>query len=295
MDILEVTKKNIDLEDFVKRSAQETDYTQLIRNDTLIKIDGKPAILYKKMVDWDFEPLRSCLTGIKYDTTTRSSGLKTTSRVFGYQPRIPMRRDFCTKTSLAYEQAAKNDLICQYGEQITEIYREAFPHVFEEHSTWVEQKVKEEWKIKETPFTSGIINKNNPLKYHFDAGNIKDVCSCMLALKRSSGGGYLSFPELGVGFEIADKSLTIFDGQSLLHGVTPIRKLAEDAHRFTVVYYTLHQMWKCEELNEEIARIRKVKTERELRRVSTQEIGEEPTEAELHVTQHGIEEGKLDK
>lgn len=294
-DVLEVKKRDIDLSEYTKRSAFEGDYETLIRKDTLIKIDGKPAILYMKLNDWDFEPLRNCLMGIKYDSTTRSSGLKTTSRVFGYQPRIPMRRDFCTKTSLAHDTPEKNALVCEYGHQIVPLYRQAFPEIFEEHNAWVEEKVLSEWKINQTPFTSGIINKNNPLKYHFDAGNIKDVCSCMLAMKRSSGGGYLSFPELGLGFEIADKSLTIFDGQSLLHGVTPIRKLSENAHRYTIVYYTLHQMWKCEPLTEEIARIRKVKTQRELRRTSLAGSGELPTEAELHVTQHGVEEGKSEE
>lgn len=288
MRVINTQKKEIDLKEYVKRSAQESDYVELITEDALIQIDGKPAILYKKL-DWDFEPLRRCLMGVRYDNTTRSSGLKTTSRVFGHQPRIPMRRDFCTKTSLATDNPEKNQMVCDYGERIVPIYHEAFPEVFEKHDKWVDEKILEEWKIKETPFTSGIINKNNPLKYHFDAGNIKEVCSCMLALKKSSGGGYLSFPELGVALEIADRTLSVFDGQSLLHGVTPIRKLADNAHRFTVVYYTLHQMWKCEPLTQEIARIRQVKSEREKRRAGI------PTEAELQVTQHGIEEGEVEK
>lgn len=306
MRTIETTRKSLDLKEYVKRSAQESDYETLVRDDCLIKIDGKPAIFYMRLdkATVDMEPLRRALLGIRYDTTTRSSGLKTTSRVFGYQPRIPMRRDFCTATSLATEQPNTNQLVEDYGRAIASIYQRAFPEVFEHHDEWTREKIKEEWQIKKTPFTSGIINKNNPLKYHFDAGNIPSVCSCMLALKQSCGGGYLSFPELNLALEIGDKTLSIFDGQSVLHGVTPIRKLSENAHRFTVVFYTLLQMWKCEPLTEEIARIRKVKTEREHRRIqlkkelslsASEGTTTEPNEAELRVTQHGIEEGKQDE
>jgi hypothetical protein len=287
MKTLQLEPLAIDLKEYVKRSALETDYTNLIKEDTLVCVSGKPAILYKKL-DWDFQQLRQVVRSVEYQTTTRSSGLKTTSRVFGYQPRIPMRRDFCTATTLLQNQHSASEIIAEYGERIALIYREFFPDIFSHHKDWTDSKVRDEWKIKNTPFTSGIINKNNPLKYHFDAGNIKGVCSCMIGLKRSVAGGYLSVPELGLGFEISDQSLTIFDGQSLLHGVTPIQKMSGDAYRFTMVYYALHQMWKCEPLTEELARIREVKTNRERRRAGIVE------EAELQVTQHGVEEGKID-
>lgn len=286
MKILDVSKSAIDLKEYVKRSAQESDYKTLITEDTLIRIDGRPAILYKRF-DADLEPLRQTLRTIKYDTGARALGLVSTSRVFGYQPRIALRRDFCTATTLAHKTPSKNKQVCDIGKHIVPTYREYFPEVFESHTKWVGEKIKNEWQISDTPFTSGIINKNNPLKYHFDAGNIKNVCSCMIALKRSCGGGFLSLPELGVGLEIADKSLTIFDGQSILHGVTPIKKLADNTERYTVVYYTLHQMWKCETITEELARIRRVKMDRERKRAGL------PTEAELQVTQHGVEEREI--
>ena len=195
MNNLHVEKLEIDLQQYAKRSALETDYTKLIREDTVVCTDGKPVILYQKL-DWDFEPIRAVVRGIEYQTTTRSGGLKTTSRVFGYQPRIALRRDFCAATTLQQQEARKAKVIQDYGKRIAEIYQNHFPTVYQQHQSWTESNVREEWKIKETPFTSGIINKNNPLKYHFDAGNIQNVCSCMLGLKRSVSGGYLSVLEL---------------------------------------------------------------------------------------------------
>lgn len=284
MKVLDIEPRPIDYKEYVKRSAYEADYEHLIAEDTLIKINGVPSILYKKL-DFSLDALRRTLGLIDYQTTIRSNGLKTTSRVFGYQPRIAMRRDYCTATTLAADEPDKNEVVCDYGRKIAEIYKTHFPHLVEKHQHWVEEKVRPEWKISNSPFTSGIINKNNPLKYHFDAGNIKGVCSCMIGLKRSVGGGHLAVPELNIGLEIADGTLSIFDGQSILHGVTPIRRMSADAYRYTVVYYTLHQMWKCEPLDLELARIRNVKTERERKRAAQEE-------SEVVETQHGTEVGK---
>lgn len=287
MKQLHFKKKDLDLKEYTKRTALETDFETLIKEDALICVDGKPVILYQRL-PWDFSQLVHTLNSIQYATSTRSNGLKTTSRVFGYQPRIAVRRDFCTATSLANENPRANKLISKFGKEIAPIYQNGFPQIFEQHRDWTKEKVLEEWKIEETPFTSGIINKNNPLKYHFDAGNIKEVCSCMIGLKRNIGGGYLSIPELRIGLEICDQSLTIFDGQKLLHGVTPINQLSGNSYRYTIVYYTLHQMWKCETVTKELARIRSVKSQRELKRTTLNQ------EAELKVTQHGIEEGVIE-
>lgn len=267
MKIIEVQRTGIDYKDYVKRSALETDYKTLITDDCVIVLDGKPIILYKK-VDFETQLLADTLNQVKYQTTTRTSGLQTTSRVFGYQPRIPLRRDFCSSTSLAHESPKLNEIVCDYGRKLLEPYEQGFPETYKQHLQETNEKIRASWVIDKTPFTSGIINKNNPLKYHFDAGNFKDVCSCMLCLKNDVSGGYLSCPEIDIGFKLDNGTCLIFDGQGLLHGVTPITKLSPQAYRYTVVYYTLLQMWKCGELTQEIARIRNIKSERERKRLT---------------------------
>jgi hypothetical protein len=127
--------------------------------------------------------------------------------------------------------------------------------------------IKDDWKIEGTPFSSGIINKNNALKYHFDSGNIKQVYSNMVCFKKNCEGGYLVLPEFDVALEVANKSITFFDGQDIMHGVSPFKLKTYDGYRFTIVYYTLQQMWKCEPIDEEIVRIRNRRKERELRRI----------------------------
>ena len=266
MRVLENIKRPVNLKEFVKRTALEGDYTDLVRNETLVLQDGRP-ILYYTRLDWDFAPIREVLQHIPYSVSERTGGLKTVSRVFGYQPRIALRRDFCTATSLATEHPRKNQIITELGKRVSEVYTEHFPQVAATHAEQL-KKILPEWKLEGSVFTSGIINKNNPLKYHFDSGNFENVCSCMLGFKRDVQGGYLSVPELGLALEIADRSLAIFDGQSLLHGVTPITRLTPKAYRYTVVYYALKAMWKCGPLTSELARIRTLKTEREFKRAN---------------------------
>mgnify|MGYP003336309376 FL=1 len=136
----------------------------------------------------------------------------------------------------------------------------------------LEEKIKNEWVIKGTPFTSGIVNKDNPLKYHFDSGNFKGVLSNMVAFKKNMNGGRLIIPAYNIKLEIEDGSLSVFDGQSILHGVSPFDKKNNDAYRYTIVYYSLEQMWKCETINDELIRIRAKKKEREFNRLNPEHL-----------------------
>lgn len=267
-DVEIVQKRELNFDDWTHRGALERDIERLITRDTIVWCDGVPIIYYGKLENAELETLRKGLSEIEFHESTRTGGLKTRSRVFGYQPRVTLRRDYCTATSLAREAPGVNDEIVRLGKVATEEYAKWFPAVLQEHVETTREKVLPEWCIEGTPFTSGIVNWNNPLKYHFDSGNFKDVKSCMVALKKGVRGGYLACPEYGVGFEIADGSILIFDGQSILHGVTPIEKIEPRAHRFTLVFYTLTQMWRCEPLDRELARIRNLKTKRERKRAN---------------------------
>ena len=267
---LQLEQKKVDLAQFVKRSAMESDYSRLISESCMIlDAEGKVKVLYFELGEaFDTQEVIWALQTIKYSTSTRTSGLKTTSAIFGYSPRVTIRRDFCTSTSMATKQRQQHEIICDFGKKLAEIYQEFIPNMYKVHEEATRAKVKDEWIIEGTPFTSGIVNKNNPLKYHFDSGNFKGVYSNMVVFKKSIEGGYLSCPEYDLAFELKNNSILMFDGQSILHGVTPIRRLRPDAYRYSIVYYSLQGMWKCETVGEELARIKKVKTQREHKRLT---------------------------
>lgn len=260
-------KKDLNLKEYVKRSAREDDYATLIK-EPCICMDGDRVVIIYDHFDGDTRGVVSALRKIRYQVGLRTRGLKSTSRILGYRPRVEMRQDYCSATSLAAEQPHEHEVVCDLALKLEDYYKKYNPEGYAKHKEMTEGKVKKEWRIgKKSIFTSGIINKNNPLKYHFDTGNFSEVYSMMIVFKGGVDGGYLSLPEYDVGFELPNNSLFMFDGQGILHGVTPIRKKFEWSYRFSVVYCTLKRMWQCLEIDEEVARIRKVKTGRERTRM----------------------------
>lgn len=263
-------EKNEDFKhkDFIRKSAVESDYSTLIKEDCKLidKESGQLLGVYLVMPQHSMELLKALLT-IRYGKNKRLAGLITHSRIFGYKPREKIRNDFCTSTQLSRESPIEHEIICSFAKTISKYYKKYCGEIYQEHEEITKSKLLPEWTLEGTPFSSGIINRNNALHYHFDSGNFKKVYSNMVAFKSNIKGGYLSIPAYGIGLEIANNSLLLFDGQKILHGVTPFKLLSKNAYRLSVVYYSLQQMWKCEPMNAELARIKDVRTELEKKRL----------------------------
>lgn len=265
--IIPSKKRELNILDYKLRTASKSDFATLVTDPVTIMDGNEVKVVYDK-IPFDVEKYRDAVLRIKYQESERTAGLKTVSRIFGYSPRNTLRKDFCSTTSLSGDHPEEHDLICELGEKIAAHYLATAPDVYLSHKQVAGEKLRTEWMIPGTPFTSGIINKNNPLKYHFDTGNFKQVFSCMVAFKKGCEGGHLSLPEYDLGLEIGDATVLLFDGQEILHGVTPFKLLEEDGYRYTVVFYSLRRMWQCLTVTDEVARIRNVKTERERKRLA---------------------------
>jgi hypothetical protein len=243
-----------------------SDCESLIDFDCLITDEGKPVILYKRL-DEDLRDLLWAVQHVKFNTGKRTLGLQSTSTIFGYSPKLTVRRDYCTATSMSREFPKPHSIICRQAELVSKYYKKYFPDTYVAHEQVVTEKVLPAWRIPNSVFTSGIVNKNSVLKYHHDAGNFKGVMSNMIVMKHDVEGGNLAVPEYGITLEVANNTLVIFDGQLIMHGVTPIKYLSEQSYRYSVVYYTLQQMWKCLPVEQEKQRIREVKLTREKKRL----------------------------
>lgn len=267
MKTLVIKRKKINLDEYIKRTALETDYEKLIDEPTILidEDEGAVKIIYDQLENFESDEVVRALKNIKYHEGKRARGLVSRSRIFGYRPRLEMRADFCSTTSLAVEAPSQHAIVAGLAKQLEEHYRKYDPAMYEKHKGITDSKVKKSYRMEgESVFTSGIINKNNPLKYHFDSGNFNDVYSCMVVFKGGGvEGGYLSVPEYGVGFKLPNNSIFLFDGQGIAHGVTPIRFASDKSYRFSIVYYSLKRMWQCLEIDEELARVKKRKTDRE--------------------------------
>ena len=268
MKSINAKKREINIKEFRHRRAEEKDFSTLIDEDTCVYIDGKLAIVYVAAVEEDMSSFYTALEGIRYDKSTRTSGLVTTSRIFGYAPRNVIRNAPCRASSLAGDAPEHHDAIARAAAIAGKYYHKYNPELATLHQQLTDEKVLGNYKLGKTMFTSGIINDNNPLLYHFDAGNYKGVYSAMFGFKKGIEGGFLSVPEIDLGFKIGNKSLTLFDGQGLIHGVTPIKKTHPDAKRYTIVYYSLQQMWNCKTPGTELEILRERRTSLERRRAT---------------------------
>lgn len=263
-------RQPIDLADFRQRHAKESDVGEVIREPFVLLDQGAVIAAYLDLAPTPARPaidkLFEVLLRVHYRRSARTGGLVSTSRTFGYKPRNALRHDYCSAASLAAEQPEEHAAIASLAPIIGAHYREWAPDIYARHAALADERLLPEFRLEHEVFTSGIVNENNPLKYHFDAGNFVNVWSAMLAFKRDIAGGYLALPEYDLAVEIKDHSLFLFDGQSVLHGVTPIHKLSPTAVRYTVVFYSLREMWNCAPINDEIARIRALRTRREAQR-----------------------------
>ena len=234
-----VSKAQIRPNNFLRRRAQESDSLNLISPPCKIVCDEKEVLLaldFGSSSEWY---VTDVLKKIRYEESTRSSGLKTNSRIFGYKPKNHFRQFwFPSKTSLWSEAPLCHQKIIQMAEKIQNIYQVQSKEDFLKQKQMI-SKIHQDYRLGSTVFTSGIINKNNPLGYHFDSGNFVGVKSAMLVNSKNVAGGNLVLPEYDCKIEIKNNFVYIFDGQSVLHGVTPIIKKNQDSFRYSSVFYSL--------------------------------------------------------
>lgn len=272
MQLLHLNQQSINLDHYKERQALPGDYATFIDQSTIVLENDQPRIVYIELdeIGEDATPVVDALQRVKFESRgqRRTSGLLGMTRALGWHPRRTLRADFCHLSKLAEENPADHKVVCDYAQQVSTWYERYNPALYGQHQTIMQEHINPDYQIPQSVFTSGVINKDNSLPYHFDTGNFADVWSCMLVFKHRVQGGYLSVPEFGLGFQLKNNSLFMFDGQGILHGVTPITKTHHTAYRYSIVYYSLQQIWNCLPLDEELIRIRKVKTEREQKRAN---------------------------
>lgn len=273
MKKVEVKKTEVNLSSYIKKIAKESDCSNVIDFDCLIYIDGIPKIAYLTIPNVLTKYVRRACLNVKLNHVERlSDGLITNgkNRVFGYRPARQMSQfaSTCSTTGLAKDFPLEHSALCAFSKTAKEYYEKIFPTQYAKNSEIVNEKILKEWTLEDTVFTSGIINKDSILQYHFDIGHVSKALSVMLTLKKELEGGDLSMPEINTLLKLKDNTLLIFDGQELLHGVTPIVKNTNNSYRLTVVYYSLIQMWKCLTITEEVIKARAVRFKKEHKRAN---------------------------
>jgi hypothetical protein len=246
--ILAPKKTPKDIKEWNHRMASEADCGTVVSGACVI-VDPEtkqPLIVVGEVSNEITRPLFAELEQLKFIVNHRSSGMAGKSLTFGYQPREPFkRRPFCSKTSLSKTAPALQSQLVRTGETLSAYYAEASPEKHHNQMEKISKEILPDWRMGNTPFTSGIINQDNVLTYHLDRGNFEGVWSCMIVMKRDIFGGDLCVPEYDLLIKLPDRALVMFDGQALIHGVTPFKKAHEQSRRYSIVFYSLKDMCKC--------------------------------------------------
>ena len=163
MKRIDVVRKPIEKRDYLRRSASLNDVSKHINENVIIYENDKPILVYQTLPKAP-KDVRWAVKNIKYGTGKRTHGLVNTSAVFGYSPRQEGRHDYCSSTAMSYKHPKQHYVISNYAQEICKVYKYYFPDVYASHEQKVQDKVKSEYVINKSLFTSGIVNKNNQLK-----------------------------------------------------------------------------------------------------------------------------------
>lgn len=250
--------KLVDVTDYEGREVSYKDYDRdkIIKEEMRIELDGAPTVVYCKAGATP-QGLREALQEVKYNNSKRNNGIKSgNSALFGSVPRNPQKFDFCRNGALS-----KNPIQAEVLEETTQMMNA----IFQRHCpTWhlIADKlpkrhipkvfIQPRLFIPDTVYTSGIVNYNNPMQYHRDGANLKGVLSTMLVLRNGMDGGYLVFPEYRLAIECKDGYVVIFDGKTIMHGVSELipNENVENPYRISIVGYTMEGLAMCEETHE---------------------------------------------
>jgi hypothetical protein len=230
---------------------------------------GEPAVAYLPCPD--IGQLRRAIIGVETSSTSagqiRADGTRVASRTFGYAPRRPVyRQDGCRVTALADDYPDTQRTVMAYATRLREVLDDVAPGVVASSRKEM-TGVDGDWKMGESEWTSGVINRSARLPYHRDAMNFP-VWSAMPVVRRHMEGGHLAIPEYDLVLPCRDGWGVFFPGYKLVHGVTPMRPTRPDGYRFSLVYYALRGMQDCftYAAEREHARTRRTQREQEIAR-----------------------------
>ena len=175
------------------------------------------------------------------------------SSIIGYSDRYA-RIPYCRTTEYTRKNFEEYKKALPYIIYIGQLFKKYMPERYAKQKEYWE-KTNNDFKIKDTPFTTITINKNFRTACHYDKGDLKEGFGILAVLQGGEYfGGYTILPKYGIGVNERSCDLSLFDVHEL-HGNTEIKTIG-NAERISVVCYFREKMTQCGSAEEELERIK---------------------------------------
>jgi hypothetical protein len=217
--------------------------------------------------------VRAAIRGFPMTTISRGgvyASFRNRGSNLGFSARmVVMQRYVCRTCGIESEAPGAHATIVGFGAIANEQLGSVLPEVVEADRATA-GVVLPEWRIPETPWTSGVLNKDSALPLHYDRNNLP-TWNATLYCRRGVRGGHLFVPSIGAAIACPDGYVLFMPAHRMIHGVTPMRRDAADAYRFSAVLFTSARMQHCLPAEAEMAeaRVRRTDAEDHLRERQT--------------------------
>ena len=191
---------------------------------------------------------------LKKDGTLSNSPKSMTvpSGIMGFSDRYP-RIPYCRTTEFTLRNFDKYKTSLPYIKYISKLFQKHLPE------RWQNQKnqwdiTNDDFKINDTVFTTITVNKNFRTAAHYDAGDLKEGFGNLAVLQTGNyTGGYTVIPKYGIGLNVRNCDLALFDVHEL-HGNTEI--IGKAYQRVSIICYFRKKMIDCGSAKQELERVK---------------------------------------
>tara|TARA_R100000655_G_scaffold10525_1_gene25187 strand:+ start:1562 stop:2377 length:816 start_codon:yes stop_codon:yes gene_type:complete len=263
------TLKLQQVEHQIKVGKQCPYYEPNIKEDCLLEVDGEIVGFYIKDVANHSQKLNSLLaiadnefrsenvpktimdrmstianekdkTKVHNRAASRALGCSQYSTILGsIAPNPVMRRPYPNTSAVHRDKKAQTFIKAMWGSCLEAelIVKKLTPKIYERQTKLFEE-IKKEWRFGNM-YTSSISNFNIAAPFHRDTGNLQETVNIILTKRNNANGGCLNVPDYNVTFEQADNSMLVYPAWKNIHGVTPIKTIAENGYRNSFIFYAL--------------------------------------------------------
>lgn len=251
--------------DLVGTRAHESDMGLTISEPTIIRVDGKPSVVYgnmkfyEKIVRWAKSYKFSSVERIQYRQGKAWDDIKTREEYFGYTAPRPVFNVAAgpTKTSRNYPDVYINGVV-PLASELESLFSRHLSEQFNVQNSEALSTIGPCWRMGGGMYTQCVVNDNNAFNYHFDGSNYPGHWNSMAVFKWGVVGGHTVLPNYDCKLIMDKNHFVIFDAHRTMHAVTPIIKRKKEGFRYSVVFYTQSLMKNLGTMQEETAKFHKV-------------------------------------